>query len=36
VLTGVMAFEGLDHPIITRSANPLLAAYWRVVGGLVK
>lgn len=28
MLTGVMQFEGLDHPIITRLANPVLSAYW--------
>jgi len=27
-LTGAMCFPGLDHPIITRVANPLLSAYW--------
>jgi hypothetical protein len=27
-LTGNMFFPGLDHPIITRVANPLLSAYW--------
>jgi len=28
-LTGNMFFPGLDHPIITRVANPVLSAYWR-------
>lgn len=28
VLTGALHFDGLDHPIITRFANPLLSAYW--------
>src|SRR5262249_4451320 len=32
VLTGKIEFEGLDHPIITRVANPLLSAYWSIVG----
>jgi GT2 family glycosyltransferase len=27
-LTGNMCFPGLDHPIITRVANPVLSAYW--------
>jgi GT2 family glycosyltransferase len=27
--SGALRFEGLDHPIITRLANPLLSAYWR-------
>jgi N-acetylglucosaminyl-diphospho-decaprenol L-rhamnosyltransferase len=27
-LTGRMSFPGLDHPIITRVANPMLSAYW--------
>ena len=27
-LTGSLCFPGLDHPIITRLANPLLSAYW--------
>jgi GT2 family glycosyltransferase len=27
-LTGSIRFSGLDHPIITRVANPLLSAYW--------
>ena len=28
LLTGKMCFPGLDHPIITRVANPVLSAYW--------
>lgn len=36
VLTGIMAFDGLDHPLITKVANPVLSAYWgfarRVLG----
>jgi len=28
LLTGNMFFPGLDHPIITRVANPVLSAYW--------
>ena len=27
-LTGNICFPGLDHPIITRVANPVLSAYW--------
>ena len=27
-LTGQMCFPGLDHPLITRVANPVLSAYW--------
>lgn len=27
-LTGAIRFEGFDHPIITKFANPLLSAYW--------
>ena len=27
-LTGSIRFPGLDHPAITRVANPVLAAYW--------
>jgi GT2 family glycosyltransferase len=27
-LTGNIRFPGLDHPIITRVANPVLSAYW--------
>jgi hypothetical protein len=27
-LTGRMQFEGLEHPIVTRVANPVLSAYW--------
>ena len=27
-LTGAMCFPGIDHPIITRVANPALSAYW--------
>ena len=30
VLTGAMQFEGLDHPLITRVANPVLSAYWNL------
>jgi GT2 family glycosyltransferase len=30
-LTGEMQFEGLDHPLITRLANPVLARYWALV-----
>jgi hypothetical protein len=27
-LTGSIHFPGLDHPIVTRVANPVLSAYW--------
>ncbi|MCU1278812.1 MAG: hypothetical protein JWM53_2358 [bacterium] len=27
--SGALQFEGLDHPLITRLANPALSAYWR-------
>jgi hypothetical protein len=27
-LTGSIRFPGLDHPVITRVANPVLSAYW--------
>ena len=27
-LTGRICFPGLDHPVVTRVANPLLSAYW--------
>jgi len=27
-LTGSIRFSGLDHPIITRVANPVLSSYW--------
>jgi N-acetylglucosaminyl-diphospho-decaprenol L-rhamnosyltransferase len=27
-LTGSIRFPGLDHPLITRVANPVLSAYW--------
>lgn len=30
-LTGVIQFEGFDHPLITAVANPVLSAYWAVV-----
>ena len=29
-LTGKLEFAGLDHPIITQVANPVLSAYWAV------
>jgi GT2 family glycosyltransferase len=34
--TGEMEFEGLDHPIITRIANPVLATYWRLLKRVVR
>jgi len=27
-LTGAIRFEGFDHPLVTKVANPLLSAYW--------
>lgn len=36
VLTGAMHFDGFEHPIITRFANPLLSAYWRFARGTLK
>jgi GT2 family glycosyltransferase len=33
--SGALRFEGLDHPLITRLANPLLSAYWRAVRPLL-
>jgi GT2 family glycosyltransferase len=35
-LTGRMQFEGLDHPLITRVANPLLSAYWRFARNVLR
>lgn len=32
-LTGALEFEGFDHPIVTRVANPVLSRYWRWVCG---
>ncbi len=36
VLTGVMAFDGFDHPLITQFANPLLSAYWAFAQRLLR
>lgn len=33
--SGALRFEGLDHPVITQMANPVLSAYWRAVRGLL-
>jgi GT2 family glycosyltransferase len=33
--SGALSFEGLDHPIITRLANPLLSAYWRAARAIL-
>jgi GT2 family glycosyltransferase len=33
--SGALRFEGLDHTIITRVANPLLSGYWRAVSALL-
>lgn len=33
--SGALRFEGLDHPIITRLANPLLSAYWRAARAIL-
>lgn len=35
VLSSGIHFEGFDHPLLTSVANPLLAAYWRVIRPLV-
>lgn len=36
VLTAEMQFDGFDHPIITRFANPLLSSYWAFARGVLK
>jgi GT2 family glycosyltransferase len=36
MLTGVMAFDGLEHPLITHFANPLLSAYWAFARRVLK
>jgi GT2 family glycosyltransferase len=35
VLSSGIHFEGFSHPILTRVANPLLAAYWRMIAPLL-
>jgi len=30
-LTGALTFEGFDHPLVTKVANPLLSRYWSFV-----
>ena len=35
-LTGEIRFEGFDHPILTRFANPVLARYWAAARGLLR
>jgi len=30
-LTGALTFEGFDHPLITKVANPVLSRYWAFV-----
>jgi len=30
-LTGALVFEGFDHPLITKVANPVLSRYWSFV-----
>lgn len=30
-LTGALTFEGFDHPLVTRVANPILSRYWSFV-----
>lgn len=30
-LTGALEFEGFDHPLVTKVANPLLSRYWSFV-----
>ena len=34
-LSASIQFEGFDHPLLTRIANPLLEAYWRLVRPLL-
>ncbi len=34
-LSAAIHFEGFDHPLLTRVANPLLEVYWRIVRPLV-
>jgi hypothetical protein len=33
--SGTLRFAGLDHPLITRLANPVLATYWRALAPLL-
>ena len=33
--SAALRFEGLDHPVITRVANPILSTYWRGVSRLL-
>jgi GT2 family glycosyltransferase len=33
--SGALRFEGLDHPVITRLANPILSAYWRAARAIL-
>lgn len=33
--SGALRFEGFDHPVITRVANPILSSYWRGVSRLL-
>jgi GT2 family glycosyltransferase len=35
-LVGEIRFEGFDHPIVTRFANPLLSRYWAVARRLLR
>jgi N-acetylglucosaminyl-diphospho-decaprenol L-rhamnosyltransferase len=35
-LVGAIHFEGFDHPIVTRFANPLLSRYWTVARRLLR
>jgi len=35
-VVGEIHFEGFDHPIVTRVANPLLARYWRAARALLR
>jgi hypothetical protein len=34
-LSASIQFEGFDHPLLTRIANPLLETYWRLVRPLM-
>jgi N-acetylglucosaminyl-diphospho-decaprenol L-rhamnosyltransferase len=35
-LVGAIQFEGFDHPIVTRFANPILSGYWAAARALLR
>lgn len=35
-LSAAFHFEGFDHPLLTRFANPMLELYWKIVGPMVR